>query len=49
MPSGGRLLNVGRFDSLGAGLGVRPTFRPAARVSRGGFGSTARNYTSFGG
>lgn len=48
MPSGGRLLNVGRFDNLGG----RAAFRPAAQVapvSRGGFGSTARNYNSFGG
>ncbi len=48
MPSGGRLLNVGRFDSLGAGPGTRTAFQPAP-VSRGGFGSTARNYNSFGG
>jgi uncharacterized protein YgiB involved in biofilm formation len=52
MPSGGRLMNVGRFDNFGAGAGARPAFRPAAQaseVSRGGFGSTARNYNSFGG
>ena len=49
MPSGGRMLNVGRFDTLGAG---RAAFRPAPQitpVSRGGFGSTAANYRSFGG
>jgi len=49
MPSGGRLLNVGRFDTLGAG---RAAFRPAAQitpVSRGGFGSTAMNYRAAGG
>ncbi len=49
MPSGGRLLNVGRFDNLGAG---RPAFRPATQitpVSRGGFGSTAANYRTVGG
>jgi uncharacterized protein YgiB involved in biofilm formation len=50
MPNGGRLLNVGRFDV--GGLGARSAFRPAAEVvnvNRGGFGSTARNYNSFGG
>ena len=49
MPSGGRLLNVGRFDNLGAG---RAAFRPAPQitpVSRGGFGSTAANYRTVGG
>ncbi len=49
MPGRGGLLNVGRFDNLGAG---RAAFRPAAQitpVSRGGFGSTAANYRSFGG
>jgi uncharacterized protein YgiB involved in biofilm formation len=49
MPSGGGLLNVGRFDNLGAG---RAAFRPAAQitpVSRGGFGSTAANYRTVGG
>jgi uncharacterized protein YgiB involved in biofilm formation len=48
MPGGGGLLNVGRFDSQGA----RPAFRPAmqiAPVSRGGFGSTAMNYSSASG
>ena len=48
MPSGGRLLNVGRFD----GGGARSAFRPATQVgdvTRGGFGSTARNYNSVGG
>ncbi len=43
MPSGGRMLDVGRFD----GAGARPAFRGAAQmapVSRGGFGSTAMNY-----
>jgi uncharacterized protein YgiB involved in biofilm formation len=52
MPSGGRLLNVGHFDSLGAGLGTRPAFRPAAQiteVSRGGFGSTAKSYSNTSG
>jgi uncharacterized protein YgiB involved in biofilm formation len=52
VPSGGRLLNVGRFDNFGGAAGTRPAFRPTAQltpVSRGGFGSTARNYTSFGG
>jgi hypothetical protein len=46
MPSGGRLLNVGRFD--GGGLGARSAFQ-AGDVNRGGFGSTARSYNSFGG
>jgi uncharacterized protein YgiB involved in biofilm formation len=49
MPGRGGLLNVGRFDNLGAG---RAGFRPATQitpVSRGGFGSTATNYRSFGG
>jgi uncharacterized protein YgiB involved in biofilm formation len=49
MPSGGRLLNVGRFDTLGAG---RAAFRPAAQitpVSRGGFGGTATNFRAAGG
>ena len=49
MPSGGRLLNVGRFDNLGAG---RAAFRPAPQitpVSRGGFGTTAANYRTVGG
>lgn len=48
MPSGGRMLDVGRFD----GPGARPAFRPAAQVapvSRGGFGSTAMNYRSTSG
>ncbi len=45
MPSGGQMLNVGRFD----GQGARPAFRPAAQitpVSRSGFGSTAMDYRS---
>jgi len=49
MPSGGRLLNVGRFDNLGAG---RAAFRPAPQITpvgRGGFGSTAANYRTVGG
>lgn len=49
MPNGGRLLNVGRFDNLGAG---RAAFRPAPQittVSRGGFGSTAASYRSTAG
>ena len=49
MPAGGRLLNVGRFDNLGAG---RAAFRPAPQittVSRGGFGGTAANYRTVGG
>lgn len=51
MPNGGRLLNVGRFDGPG-GLSNRAAFRPAAQateVSRGGFGSTARNYSGTSG
>jgi len=50
MPSGGRMLDVGRFD--GANAGARPGFRPAAQiapVSRGGFGSTAMDYRSTSG
>ena len=50
MPSGGRMLDVGRFDNAGAG--ARPAFRPAAQatpISRGGFGSTAMNYRTAGG
>jgi uncharacterized protein YgiB involved in biofilm formation len=50
MPNRGRLFNVGRFDSAGAG--ARPAFRPAmqiAEVGRGGFGSTARRYGSTSG
>jgi len=49
MPARGGLLNVGRFDNLGAG---RAAFRPATQitpVTRGGFGNTAANYRSFGG
>lgn len=52
MPSGGRLLNVGRFDTLGAGPAAGAAFRPATQitpVSRGGFGSTAMNYRSSAG
>ena len=50
MPSGGRMLDVGRFDNASAS--ARPAFRPAAQiapVSRGGFGSTAMNYRSTSG
>jgi uncharacterized protein YgiB involved in biofilm formation len=49
MPSGGRLLNVGRFDNIGAG---RTAFRPAPQITpvgRGGFGSTAANYRTTAG
>jgi uncharacterized protein YgiB involved in biofilm formation len=52
MPNQGRLFNVGRFDNAGAGVGSRPSFRPAthiAEVSRGGFGSTAKNYSNTSG
>jgi uncharacterized protein YgiB involved in biofilm formation len=50
MPSGGRMLDVGRFDN--ASTSARPAFQPAAQVTpirRGGFGSTAMNYRSTSG
>lgn len=53
MPRAGRLFNVGSFGATGTGAGATAAaFRPAtqvAEVSRGGFGASARSYSTAGG